>query len=148
MSNLAPLSETEVKEFAAEWYRQLDIHAPVEDYIPFLVEKEFEIQVPEGTFRGFEGFKSWYENALNLFFDEVHTIKNITLTSVSKEKADIKVIVNWQASTWKSPAPKSERIVMDAYQTWVVKRSPVNQKPVISTYIVDKIEYAKGSAQL
>ncbi len=148
MSKLTPLTETEVKKFAVEWYEKLDVHAPLEHYIPLLANEGLEMQFPEGTFTGFEGFESWYKNVIGIFFDEVHTLKEVNLMSVSHEKANVKVIVNWQASIWNPPAPKSERIILDAYQTWVLKRSPKTQKPVIATYIVDSMEYAEGSAKL
>lgn len=67
---------------------------------------------------------------------------------IQDNSADVKVIVNWQASIWNLPAPKSERIVLDAYQTRVVKRSRKTQKPVIQVYIVDSMEYTEGSARL
>ncbi len=107
MSNLAPLTEAEVKELAAEWYRKLDFHEPLENYILLLVEEGFVLTVPEFTKEGLEGFKYWYERAIGLFFDEVHTIKEVKLTSVSEEKADIKVVVRWEASFWNPPAAKS-----------------------------------------
>jgi hypothetical protein len=147
MSNSEPLTENEIQEFAADWYRKLDVHAPLEEYIPLLAE-EVEMRFPEATVTGFEGFKGWYERVIEIFFDEIHTLKEVKLTSVNGENADVKVVVNWQASVWKPPAPKSERIVLDAYQTWVVKRSPKTQKPVISLYVVDSLDYAEGSAKL
>jgi hypothetical protein len=51
-------------------------------------------------------------------------------------------------SVWKQPAAKSERIILDAYQTWEVIRSPKTQKPVVLTYIVDSLDYAEVSAKL
>ena len=146
--NQAILTEAEVEKFAAEWYQKLDVHAPAEDYISLLAKEGLEMQFPEGTFRGFEGFKSWYENVTGIFFDEVHTLKKVRLISVSQKQANVEIIVNWQASIWNPPAPKSERIVLDAYQTWVVKRSSKTQKPVIATYVVDSMKYAEGSAKL
>jgi hypothetical protein len=148
MSNLAPLTEAEIKEFVADWYRKLDVHAPLEDYIPLLVEKGFVLTVPEFTVEGWEGFKGWYQRAIGLFFDEVHTIKQVKLASVDGEKAEVKVIVYWEATRWQPPAAKSDRILMDAYQTWTLTRSPKTQKPVIAKYVVDSAEYAEGSARL
>ncbi|MBW4578385.1 MAG: hypothetical protein KME42_02290 [Tildeniella nuda ZEHNDER 1965/U140] len=147
MSNLAPLTETEVREFAEAWYRKLDVHEPLENYRPLLAE-EVELVFPEATVKGFEGYAGWYDRVINIFFDEVHTVKETTLTSVSDEKATVKVVVKWEASVWKPPAPNSERIVLDAYQTWVVVRSPATGKPAILTYIVDSLDYAPGSATL
>jgi hypothetical protein len=83
-----------------------------------------------------------------LFFDEVHTVKEVKLTSVSDDKTEVKVVVRWEASRWNPPSPNSERIILDAYQTWVLKRSPVTQKPMIAIYIVDSLDYAEGSVRL
>ena len=146
--NQAILTEAEIEDFAVEWYQKLDVHAPAEDYILLLAKEGLEMQFPEGTFRGFGGFKDWYENAISGFFDEVHTLKKVELTSLSNDRAKVQVIVNWRASRWNSPAPQSERIVLDAYQTWVVKRSPYTQKPVIQTYIANDMRYAEGSPRL
>lgn len=147
VSNLTSLTEAEVKQLAADWYKKLDVHAPLEEYVPFLTEEGLEMRFPEATAYGFDGFKDWYERVIGIFFDEVHTLKEVKVTP-SGDKADVKVVVKWEASVWKAPAPKSERIVLDAYQTWVVERSPNTGKPVVLTYIVDSLDYYDGSAQL
>jgi len=146
MSDVAPLTESEVKEFAADWYKKLDVHAPGEEFLPLLAE-DVELRFPEATVQGFDGFKGWYDRVINIFFDEVHTLKEVKMTP-NGEQADVKVVVKWEASVWKPPAAKSERIVLDAYQTWVVKRSPTTHKPVVAVYIVDSLDYAEGSAKL
>ncbi len=148
VSNLAPLTQSEIKQLAADWYLKLDVHAPLEEYVPFLAEAGLEMRFPEGTVYGFDGFKGWYERVTRIFFDEVHTLKKVEATSNSNTQVEVKVVVNWQASIWNPPAAKSQRIVSDAYQTWVVKRSPTTQKPVIQSYVVDSLEYAEGSARL
>lgn len=148
MSNSTALTEDEVKQFAVDWYRKLDVHAPLEEFKPLLKDDELKMVFPEATVTGFEGFKGWYDRVITIFFDEVHNVKEVKLTSVSDEKAEVKVVVNWQASVWEPPAPNSKRIVLDAYQTWEVKRDPSTQKPVVVTYIVDSLEYAEGSAKL
>jgi hypothetical protein len=147
MSNVAPLTDAEVQELAKEWYKKLDVHAPLEEFVPMLAEEGLKMVFPEATVEGFEGFKGWYERVIGIFFDEVHTLKKVDVTPKG-EQADVKVVVKWEASVWKPPAPKSERIVLDAYQTWVVKRSPQTGKPVVTTYIVDSLDYYEGSAKL
>jgi hypothetical protein len=49
---------------------------------------------------------------------------------------------------WKPPARRSERIMLEAYQRWVVIENPKTGKPAILTYIVDRLDYNEGSAQL
>ncbi len=145
---LAPLSDTEVREFAAAWYRKLDVHEPLEAYIPMLADKELKMIFPEATVEGFEGFKGWYERVITLFFDEVHTVKEVTLVSSTGEESIYKVVVMWEASMWNAPEPYSKRIILDAFQTWTVKRSTQTQQPIILTYVVDELVYAEESARL
>lgn len=147
MNAIAPISETEVNELATEWYRKLDVHAPMVEILPILADKELEMVFPEGTVHGYAGFESWYQRVIRLFFDEVHTLKEVTLMP-SDGAAEVKVVVQWEASVWNPPNAKSDRINCDAYQRWVVKRSPVTDQPIVVKYIVDKLEYHEGSATL
>lgn len=148
VSNLAPFAYSKVKEFAAEWYSKLDVHAPLEEYTPFLADEGLELRFPEGTFYGFNGFKDWYENVIGIFFDEVHTLKKVESKPIADGQLEVKVVVKWEASIWNPPAAKSERIILDAYQTWILERSPKTGEPTIVTYIVDFLEYQEGSARL
>jgi hypothetical protein len=149
MSELAPLTQAEVQAFAEDWYRKLDVHAPLEDFVPLLADDGLEMVFPEATVQGFEGFKGWYERVVRIFFDEVHTVKEVKPSfKADGLAADVKVVVKWEASVWNPPAPYSERIILDAYQTWEVKRSPKTQAVVISRYVVDSLDYAEGSAKL
>ena len=147
MSNLKLIAQAEMEEMAAEWYKKLDVHAPLEEYVPMLASEGLKMVFPEATVEGFEGFKGWYERVIGIFFDEVHTLKEVSVTPKG-DKAEVKVVVKWEASVWKPPAPTSERIVLDAYQTWEVQRSPESGKPVVLTYIVDELKYYEGSAKL
>jgi SnoaL-like domain len=146
MSNLTPLTKTELQEFAEAWYRKLDVHEPLENYLPLLAD-DVEMIFPEATVRGFEGFTGWYERVISIFFDEVHTVKDVKIISASDDATDVKVVVKWEASVWNAPEPYSKRIVLDAYQTWTVKRSTLGN-PVVATYIVDELKYYEGSATL
>lgn len=148
VSNLLPLTNSELKEFAADWYSKLDVHAPLEEYVPLLAEEGLEMRFPEATVYGFDGFKDWYERVIGIFFDEVHTVKKVEQKSTSNNRLEVEVVVKWEASVWNPPAAKSERIILDAYQTWIVERSAKSEKPVIVTYIVDSLDYYEGSARL
>jgi hypothetical protein len=147
VDNKTPITEAELWELATVWYQKLDVHAPLEEYIPLLASG-LKMVFPEGTMEGFEGFKKWYERVINIFFDEVHTLKEVQVTSTTSKHAAIKVVVKWEASRWNPPSPVSERIVLNAYQTWEVIRSNESGKPVICTYVVDSLEYEPGSAKL
>lgn len=146
-SETSDITIVEVYELAQTWYENLDVHAPLEELIPLLAPEGLEMIFPEGAIEGLEGFKQWYDRVIHLFFDEVHTLTNVTAFPKTGY-TEVKVAVKWEASRWNAPAPQSERIVAEAYQTWRVVRSPSTGKPVILTYVVDSLEYENGSARL
>ncbi|WP_416676358.1 hypothetical protein [Egbenema bharatensis] len=143
----APITEAEVRELVATWYQNLDVHAPLPELTPMLIEDGLTMVFPEMTVEGLAGFQQWYERVVNIFFDEVHTIKDIQLIP-QDDRTQVKVVVKWEASRWFPPSPYSERIIADAYQTWEVMRSPVSHCPVIFTYTVDSLEYDDNSVRL
>lgn len=149
MAELSPLTVAEVKKLVDVWYKQLDVHAPMVEVLPMLFDEGLEMVFPEVTSRGYVGFEEWYQRVIRIFFDEVHSVK---LAEVALEDggqtAHVEVVVQWEASVWSPPAASSARIKLDAFQRWVVKRSPATGAPAVLTYIVDRIEYHDGSAKL
>lgn len=143
----AAITEVEAYDLALSWYEYLDCHAPLAELLPLLADEGLNMLFPEGAMKGLEGFHGWYERVINLFFDEIHTLKQVKVFPNS-DRTIVKVVVRWEASRWNPPAPTSERIVADAYQTWELVRSPKTGKPVILTYTVDSLEYENGSARL
>ncbi|HEV8603537.1 MAG TPA: hypothetical protein VGQ68_09125 [Gaiellaceae bacterium] len=144
-----PLTEAEVKEFVTDWYLKLDVHAPADEIMPMVAEADegLEMKFPEATVRTPDEFKGMLDTWYHRFFDEVHTMKELDI-STGDDKADVKLCVNWQAKIWDPPDPKSKWLGFDAYQTWVVKRSQASGKPVIATYIVDDLDPMPGSTIL
>lgn len=147
MSSLAPLTESEVKQLVDNWYAMLDVHAPVAELLPMLTDGSLEMRLPETTLHGQPEFLHWYEGVTHRFFDEVHSMKALSITT-SFDQADIQLVVNWQAHIWNPPEPKSQWLGFDATQRWVVMRSPQTQKPFIVLYIVDALTPMPGSPKL
>jgi hypothetical protein len=141
------LTKAEIEELADRWYKALDVHAPLEELLAMLEDDRLEMVFPEGTSRGHAGFTDWYERVTRIFFDEVHTLTKVE-PAIDGGKAEVDVVVNWQAKVWNPPAPKSEWLGFDAYQTWVVERSPESGRPVIVRYVVDRLDPMEGSASL
>ena len=140
------LIEQEVKQLVIDWYKLLDVHAPLEEVLPLLAEEHLEMRFPEATLKGKDQFKSWYETVTHKFFDEIHELKEVHVT-LNGNRADVKLVVNWQAHIWNPPEAKSKWLGFNAQQTWGVTLS-LNGKPVIETYIVNALIPMKGSAVL
>ena len=142
------LTKEEIEDLADRWYKALDIHVPVEELYPMLLDDGNEMMWPEGPTHGHQEFNDdWYQRVIRIFFDEVHTITKVE-SKIDGDSADVEVVVNWQAKVWNPPEPKSKWLGFDAYQTWQVVRSPETGKAVIKRYVVDKLDPMPGSAEL
>lgn len=139
------LNNKTIENFAKDWYKKLDVHAPMVELLPMLADQELEMVFPEATIYGWAGFEGWFQRVIRIFFDEVHTVKVVD-PEIKGDSALVKVVVQWEASVWNAPEAFSKRIVCDAFQTWEVKL--VDNKIVITKYIVDGLEYHEGSATL
>lgn len=135
----------EIWSFASAWYQLLDIHAPLECYRRLLSD-DVKLIFPEATVERFEGYANWYQKVVDIFFDEQHTLKVADITSQSEDSCEVHVVVNWKASVWSPPQAKSTRLMMDADQTWKMKR--LSSGLTISEYIVNGMTYEPGSCKL
>ncbi len=136
----------EIWSFASNWYRLLDIHAPIDSYKNLLTD-DVKLIFPEATLKGFSGYSEWYKNVTNLFFDEQHTLKTADIVKQEDNECELHVVVNWHASVWTPPASHSARLKMDADQTWKVKKLS-NGDLAVSEYIVNELIYEDGSCKL
>ena len=135
----------ELWAFASTWYRYLDVHAPLESFRDLITE-DAEFVFPEVTVKGFSGYQGWYDTVVGIFFDEQHTLKIADIQSESGDECVAHVVVNWHASIWTPPAPLSTRLMMDADQTWTVKRTSSGLK--VAKYVVNSMAYEDGSCKL
>lgn len=140
-------TEAAIRSMAVEWYKALDRHEDLADVLRYLVDDGLEMRFPETTSRGHAGFADWYKAVTNRFFDEVHTVTSVEVSGLTAGRADVTVVVNWQARIWNPPAPRSQWLGFDAYQTWEVVSGP-DGDPQVKTYIVDRLEPMPGSASL
>jgi len=143
-----PLTKEEIRAMADEWFRLLDEHARQVYLLPFLDENVVQAW-PDYDVQNIADFEGWYQRALRLFFDEVHTIKQFDVTlNEDGSQAEVKVVVNWDARSWTPGDAKSKHLWMDAYQTWQIIRSEKTGKPVMKHLTVDDIKVMEGADSL
>ncbi|MDZ4769596.1 MAG: hypothetical protein SGJ24_10735 [Chloroflexota bacterium] len=149
MSQLAPLTKEEIEAMVADWYVGLDVHRAQVDMIKYVHSTDLQMRFPEATLYTQAEFELWFQGVIRIFFDEVHTMQSLDVqVSEDGSKADVKLVVRWEASRWKAPAAKSERLIFDAYQTWEIKRDPKSLAPAITIYIVDELRQLPGGVPL
>jgi len=135
----------EIWAFASSWYRFLDVHAPLQSF-ENLLTSDAEFVFPEITVKGFTGYADWYNKVISIFFDEQHTLKVADIQSETVNECIVHVVVNWHASVWTAPAPLSTRLMMDADQTWTIRREGNELK--VARYVVNGMTYEEGSCKL
>jgi hypothetical protein len=148
-----PPTREEIEAFARDWYRMFDEHVPVDEIAPMVVDDGLEYIVPEATLRSRNEFRQWYEGGgdyrgvISLYFDEVHTLARVAVSG-SAARPSVEVVVNWQLRRWRPPAPRSEWLGFDVFQTWAVVRSPETGRVVIARYVVNEMRSMPGSPAL
>ncbi len=145
-----PITEDQIRALATEWFLALDQHAPIERCYEMLAEDGLRMTFPDGDIRDLDDFKKWYDRVTNLFFDENHTLQSVEAT-IRDDKADVKVVVGWQASWFEPPAAKSKRTSMDATQQWTVRRTsknPYGLEILAYNATAEPFKYAPGFARL
>ena len=147
-SQSTPLTEAEVRDLVATWYKKLDVHAPAAEVADLVADGDLEMRFPEATLRNRHEFvEKWYEVVIRRFFDEDHEMRKLDV-ELAGDKAFVNLVVRWQAKIWDPPAPTSVYLGFDAAQRWIVTRSPHSGKAAVQTYIVDELKPLPGSANL
>lgn len=139
-----------VRRFAVDWYRALDVHAPLDALLPLMVDDGLELVFPEGVEHGHAGFTRWYERVTRIFFDEQHTVQRAEIVGPvegTPGRVRVDVVVNWQAKVWNPPEPRSTWLGFDAHQTWEVLTG-AGGLPQVARYVVDALDPMPGSASL
>jgi hypothetical protein len=139
------LTEKNIRAFAESWVAALDGHADPAEIRRYLVDSGLEMTFPEGVFREIDGAMKWYDAAINLFFDERHTVIE-TAPTITGDSATVKVKLNWKSRAWKPPAAKSVWLDLVIDQVWELVAG--EHGPLIKTYTVGQIVPLAGSESL
>ena len=142
-SMAAPLTTWEVKELVYSWFKKLTDKVPAEELTAMLSGQSLEMQFPDDTLRNHAEFRGWLTKVTSLFFDQVHDVLFLDV-SLDGERAEVNLVVNWQARTWTPPAAYSAVTRFNVHQHWVVVRDRASGRPVILRYMVGQFDDIKG----
>ncbi len=95
----------------------------------------FTAVFPEATLTTSAEFEWWSQGVIRSFFDRITLFESFTAKSRAT-RLTWTLIVIWKASQWTPPAATSERTVMRADQSWIVRRSQPTGKAIITSYTV------------
>jgi hypothetical protein len=150
---LPPQEIARIASFVTEWYRALDEHAPAAVLEAMVADTGLEFVVPEATLRNRQEFGHWYAGGnghpgvINIFFDELHTVTSVE-PAISNLGVHIDVAVNWQLRRWRPPAPRSQWLGFDAFQSWDLVPGPGPEGFLVKRYVVNELRPMPGSPSL
>ena len=137
------LTESVVEITARSWFAALDRKDDLDTVSENFDFEHLYLRFPEGEFRGYEGFVTWYRSAMDSYFDTQHTVHEVDVDLKDDGTADVRVVVTWRASTWTPPAAHSQRVGFDIKQRWSVVADPQG-RPLIESYIVEEVQPSAG----
>jgi len=116
-----PITESEVKQFISEWFRQLDKHPSINDMLPFVAE-ELTVETLEKKDQP-QPFKDWYDGVAKFRGHITRRDHKVTEIKTSPDRATAEVIVLWERSGSKSPSPNWQHPGLHT-QTLTLERLP------------------------
>ena len=113
----SPITEAQIKEFAAAWYQALDQHVPSADNCRAAGRRRAGDDLPgedaprHGGFPGLVRRRRLFRwrqgpGVINIFFDENHNVASVA-AKIAGDRAEVDVVVAWQASWFRAAAAKA-----------------------------------------
>ncbi|ONI85479.1 hypothetical protein ALI22I_27140 [Saccharothrix sp. ALI-22-I] len=138
------ITEAAVRRLVRDWFAALDRHDDVEVLLGLLTTAGLVMHLPQRTVRSHDDFRSWYDDNISTYFDEVHEVLDVKVAATSPLHAEVSLRVNWQSRMWVPPSPNSAWVGLTTKETWsVVTR---DGRPKIRTYTVGGSTPMPGSA--
>ena len=125
----AALTTWEVKELVYTWFKKLTDKASADELCALLSSESLEMKFPDATLRSHADFRVWLTKVTGIFFDQIHDVLYLDVKPEG-ERADVNLIVNWQARTWTAPAAYSAHTASNVHQHWTVARDRATGRAV------------------
>jgi glyoxylase I family protein len=143
------LTEKNVHNMVLNWYHGTNEHVPSE-YLECMLAENVRMTYPNISepILGLNGFREWYKDVLQKYFDETHIVENWDI-KLNGETAEALVIVRWETRSWQPGHAKSKYEAFLSQQRFVIARSSdsgqmyITEKHVI-TFVKTASAYGPG----
>lgn len=126
------MNEVRIEEFVRYWFKGMDHMREVEYFLTY-IDDMAEFSVPEGTFRGPEGFRIWYGSLKEL----VKPYNKHDLLRVEVRPKDERYVVKTDVLV-KADTYSGGLLHIRAKETWEVGLT--GEEPTIYEYRIDEVE--------
>lgn len=94
------LSEQDATQFARDWLGLLDRLAPLDDYLKFLPDGDFEQwSYPEVEIKDVGHLKAFFDQTWGLITSQSNAITSLAVTPVPNGRFELAIDVDWRATT-------------------------------------------------
>ena len=134
------LTEKMARNIVLTWYSSTNEHRPV-DECENLLSEDVQMTYPntKEPLVGRAGFRKWYADVLNKYFDETHEVEswNVKLDS---NQATAVVVVRWEARSWPAGIARSKYEAFLSRQRFEIQRSAEDGRAYILRKDVETFE--------
>lgn len=93
------LSLEDAKRFAHDWLSLLDRLAPVEDYLKYLPDGDFEQwSYPEIEIKDAKHLEAFFAKSWGMVTSQSNTITSLVASPSAQGRVDLDILVDWQAT--------------------------------------------------
>ncbi|MGH2716789.1 MAG: nuclear transport factor 2 family protein [Thermoleophilaceae bacterium] len=119
------MTETELREFLAEYLTMLQRHPSAEELMATVLTEDFETGFDGGfSWKGLAGLRDFLSQREG-FFDERHTIKDVlAIDERSEDEVRARTRLEFFLRRWEAPSPTSEEFTGSCFHHWRLRREP------------------------
>ena len=143
-----PISERELRDTLGEYLGLLQRHVSAEEMMSAILTDDFETGFVGGhMWKGIDGLRDFLSQREG-FFDERHELKDVLeVDPRSGDEVVTKTRLEFFLRRWEAPAPTSEEFTGWAFHTWILRRSPDEQRWRVAAQLVDGFDHLNDNAQ-
>lgn len=138
------LNADEIKRIVIDFFAKADAGVRLVELLPYINDQFHMTWTPTCQFDGHTGFEEFYDQLRRGAFNRKHEVSDISI-DVTGESAMVTFTIHLTAQVWYPPAPKSFPVDNYANFLWVMKRSAVTGRPVVTTYTLTRVGFTKDS---
>jgi hypothetical protein len=134
------LTDKMVRNLVLTWYSGTNEHRPIEE-LETLLSEDVGMRYPnkKEPMIGRAAFREWYDNVLNLYFDETHEVESWDI-KLDGNRAVAVVIVRWENRSWSARAARGKYEAFLSRQRFEIDRSAEDGRVYIRKKIVETFE--------
>ncbi|MBC7001070.1 NAD(P)H-dependent oxidoreductase [Photobacterium sp. BZF1] len=131
-------ADNKIQKFVANWFAEFDKLPEENAFFTGFLAEDVNIEMPEGTFIGHEGFRDWYAIARATFKPGCdHQVEQVEIKAEG-DKYQVELRVRLQAKSFENSALKGQSVNLLVNETWSVSLDDAGDV-TIHNYLVEPV---------